>query len=138
MFGLREFGNIYTRIMNPTTDVFEKRVAELEGGAAALAASERGRARALLDDLAEASVDLRNDAPPSLLLRMGAPGDELVLAGDLSWKWKGLHLQGELAHRSIGYTDDGRPQLTFPLPQAGACHREPPRARSAQRTAPTQ
>jgi len=37
LFGLREFGNIYTRIMNPTNDVFEKRVAELEGGAAALA-----------------------------------------------------------------------------------------------------
>jgi O-acetylhomoserine (thiol)-lyase len=36
LFGLREFGNIYTRIMNPTTDVFEKRVAELEGGVAAL------------------------------------------------------------------------------------------------------
>ena len=37
LFGLQEFGNIYTRIMNPTTDVFEKRVAALEGGAAALA-----------------------------------------------------------------------------------------------------
>ncbi|MFD0958601.1 homocysteine synthase [Paenibacillus chungangensis] len=37
LFGLSEFGNIYTRIMNPTTDVFEKRVAELEGGAGALA-----------------------------------------------------------------------------------------------------
>ena len=36
LFGLRTFGNIYTRIMNPTTDVFEKRVAEMEGGAAAL------------------------------------------------------------------------------------------------------
>jgi O-acetylhomoserine (thiol)-lyase len=36
LFGLREFGNIYTRIMNPTTDVFEKRIAELEGGAAAV------------------------------------------------------------------------------------------------------
>ena len=36
LFGLRAFGNIYTRIMNPTTDVFEKRVAELEGGVAAL------------------------------------------------------------------------------------------------------
>lgn len=36
LFSLQEFGNIYTRIMNPTTDVFEKRVAELEGGAAAL------------------------------------------------------------------------------------------------------
>ncbi|HET7599817.1 MAG TPA: PLP-dependent transferase, partial [Gemmatimonadales bacterium] len=37
LFGLREFGNIYTRIMNPTSDVFEKRMAELEGGVAALA-----------------------------------------------------------------------------------------------------
>lgn len=37
LFALKEFGNIYTRIMNPTTDVFEKRVAALEGGAAALA-----------------------------------------------------------------------------------------------------
>lgn len=36
LFGLQEFGNIYTRIMNPTTDVFEKRVAALEGGVAAL------------------------------------------------------------------------------------------------------
>lgn len=37
LFGLREFGNIYTRLMNPTTDVFEKRIAALEGGVAALA-----------------------------------------------------------------------------------------------------
>ncbi|MGF9915545.1 homocysteine synthase [Paenibacillus ehimensis] len=37
LFALKEFGNVYTRIMNPTTDVFEKRVAALEGGAAALA-----------------------------------------------------------------------------------------------------
>ena len=37
LFGLRVFGNIYTRIMNPTSDVFEKRIAELEGGVAALA-----------------------------------------------------------------------------------------------------
>lgn len=37
LFALKEFGNIYTRIMNPTTDVFEKRIAELEGGIAALA-----------------------------------------------------------------------------------------------------
>ena len=34
LFALKEFGNIYTRIMNPTTDVFEKRVAALEGGVA--------------------------------------------------------------------------------------------------------
>ena len=39
LFALKEFGNIYTRIMNPTTDVFEKRIAALEGGVAALATS---------------------------------------------------------------------------------------------------
>jgi len=39
LFGLKEFGNIYTRIGNPTTDVFEKRIAALEGGVAALATS---------------------------------------------------------------------------------------------------
>mgnify|MGYP001271607621 CR=1 FL=1 len=39
LFALKEFGNIYTRIMNPTTDVFEKRMAALEGGAAAVATS---------------------------------------------------------------------------------------------------
>jgi len=39
LFGLKEFGNIYTRIMNPTTAVFEERIAALEGGAAALATS---------------------------------------------------------------------------------------------------
>lgn len=37
LFGLKEFGNIYTRLMNPTTDVFEQRIAALEGGVAALA-----------------------------------------------------------------------------------------------------
>src|SRR6202046_5248430 len=37
LFALQEFGNIYSRIMNPTTDVFEKRIAALEGGVAALA-----------------------------------------------------------------------------------------------------
>src|SRR5512136_490275 len=39
LFALKEFGNIYTRIMNPTTDVFEQRIAALEGGVAALAVS---------------------------------------------------------------------------------------------------
>ncbi len=47
LFGLQEFGNIYTRIMNPTTDVFEQRVAALEGGAAAVATSS-GQAAQLL------------------------------------------------------------------------------------------
>jgi O-acetylhomoserine (thiol)-lyase len=47
LFALQEFGNIYTRIMNPTTDVFEKRVAALEGGAAALATSSGQAAETL-------------------------------------------------------------------------------------------
>ena len=48
LFGLKEFGNIYTRIMNPTTDVFEKRVAALEGGAAGLATSSGQAAETLV------------------------------------------------------------------------------------------
>ncbi len=47
LFSLQEFGNIYTRIMNPTTDVLEKRVAALEGGVAALAVSS-GQSAAFL------------------------------------------------------------------------------------------
>ncbi len=47
LFALKEFGNIYTRIMNPTTDVFEKRVAALEGGAAALATASGQAAETL-------------------------------------------------------------------------------------------
>ena len=39
LFGARAFGNIYSRIMNPTNDVFEKRIAALEGGVAALSVS---------------------------------------------------------------------------------------------------
>ncbi|MGE0828806.1 MAG: O-acetylhomoserine aminocarboxypropyltransferase/cysteine synthase family protein [Hyphomonadaceae bacterium] len=47
LFGLQEFGNIYTRIMNPTTDVLEKRIAALEGGVAALALSSGQAASAM-------------------------------------------------------------------------------------------
>ena len=47
LFGLQAFGNIYTRIMNPTTDVLEKRVAALEGGVGALATSSGQAAQAL-------------------------------------------------------------------------------------------
>ena len=55
LFGLKELGNIYTRIMNPTNDVLEKRVAALEGGVAALAVSSGQAASALsLQNLARA------------------------------------------------------------------------------------
>ena len=55
LFGLREFGNIYTRLMNPTTDVFERRIAELEGGVAAVATASGQAAQTLaLLNLAQA------------------------------------------------------------------------------------
>lgn len=60
LFALQEFGNIYTRIMNPTTDVFEKRVAALEGGAAALATSSGQAAETLA------------------IITLAAAGDEIV------------------------------------------------------------
>jgi O-acetylhomoserine (thiol)-lyase len=59
LFALRRFGNIYTRIMNPTTDVFEKRIAALEGGVAALATSSGQAAQLLaLTTLAEAGDNI--------------------------------------------------------------------------------
>lgn len=59
LFGLREFGNIYTRIMNPTTDVFEKRIAALEGGAAALATASGQSAQFLaVTNLAQAGDNI--------------------------------------------------------------------------------
>lgn len=60
LFALREFGNIYTRIMNPTTDVFEKRVAALEGGVAALGVAS-----------GQAAITLA-------LLNLVHPGEEIV------------------------------------------------------------
>ncbi|MFS0727485.1 homocysteine synthase [Paenibacillus sp. 1P07SE] len=65
LFALKEFGNIYTRIMNPTTDVLEKRVAALEGGAAALAVSS-GQA-----------------AITYAILNIAGSGDEIVSAASL-------------------------------------------------------
>jgi len=59
LFALQEFGNIYTRIMNPTTDVFEKRVAALEGGAAALATASGQAAETLtITTLAKAGEEI--------------------------------------------------------------------------------
>lgn len=59
LFGLKEFGNIYTRIMNPTTAVFEERIALLEGGAAALALSSGQAAQFIaLSTIAEAGDNI--------------------------------------------------------------------------------
>ncbi|MBM7866088.1 homocysteine synthase [Heliobacterium gestii] len=65
LFGLKEFGNIYTRIMNPTTDVLEQRVAALEGGVAALAVAS-----------GQAAISLS-------LLNIAHAGDEIVAANSL-------------------------------------------------------
>jgi O-acetylhomoserine (thiol)-lyase len=65
LFALKEFGNIYTRLMNPTTDVFEKRIAALDGGAAALAVSSGQAATTLA------------------LLNIAQAGDEIVSADNL-------------------------------------------------------
>lgn len=59
LFALKEFGNIYTRIMNPTTDVFEKRIAALEGGVAAVATASGQAAQLLaLHNILEAGQNL--------------------------------------------------------------------------------
>jgi O-acetylhomoserine (thiol)-lyase len=65
LFALQEFGNIYTRIMNPTTDVFEKRVAALEGGVGALATASGQAAETLT------------------ILTLAGSGDEIVSATSL-------------------------------------------------------
>jgi O-acetylhomoserine (thiol)-lyase len=63
LFGLREFGNIYTRIMNPTTDVFERRVADLEGGVAAVALASGQAAETLtILNLARAGQNIVSSA----------------------------------------------------------------------------
>lgn len=63
LFALQEFGNIYTRIMNPTTDVLEKRLAALEGGVAALATSSGQAAETLaILNIAEAGDEIVSSA----------------------------------------------------------------------------
>lgn len=59
LFGLKEFGNVYTRLMNPTTDVFEKRIAALEGGVAGLAmASGQAAETLVIQTLASAGDEI--------------------------------------------------------------------------------
>jgi O-acetylhomoserine (thiol)-lyase len=65
LFGLREFGNIYTRLMNPTTDVLEKRIAALDGGVGALAVAS-----------GQSAITLA-------LLNIAQAGDEIVSADNL-------------------------------------------------------
>ncbi|MGA2601122.1 MAG: O-acetylhomoserine aminocarboxypropyltransferase/cysteine synthase family protein [Bryobacteraceae bacterium] len=82
LFALQEFGNIYTRIMNPTTDVLEQRIASLENAAAALATASGQSAQFL--------------AISSLM----EPGDELVSASTL---YGGTYTQFDVSFRKFGY-----------------------------------
>ncbi|MEO8129937.1 MAG: PLP-dependent transferase, partial [Bryobacteraceae bacterium] len=81
LFGLQEFGNIYTRIMNPTTDVLEQRCASLENGVAGLATSSGQAAQYL-----------------TLTSLMGM-GDEMVSASTL---YGGTYTQFDVTFRKIG------------------------------------
>jgi O-acetylhomoserine (thiol)-lyase len=82
LFALQEFGNIYTRIMNPTTDVLEQRVASLENGAAGLATASGQAAQFLtVNGLLEG-------------------GDEMVSASTL---YGGTYTQFEVSFRKLGY-----------------------------------
>lgn len=82
LFALQEFGNIYSRIMNPTTDVLEKRVASLENGVAALAVSSGQAAQFLA------------------LSTIAAPGDHIVSASTL---YGGTYTQFDVTMRRLGY-----------------------------------
>jgi O-acetylhomoserine (thiol)-lyase len=81
LFALQKFGNIYSRIMNPTTDVFEQRVASLEGGMAALATSSGQAAQFLA------------------LTSLAGPGDEIVSASTL---YGGTYTQLDVSFRRLG------------------------------------
>jgi O-acetylhomoserine (thiol)-lyase len=82
LFALQEFGNIYTRIMNPTTDVLEKRVASLENGVAALGLASGQAAQFLA------------------LTTIAAPGDQIVSASTL---YGGTYTQFDVTMRRLGY-----------------------------------
>ncbi|HLH01332.1 MAG TPA: O-acetylhomoserine aminocarboxypropyltransferase/cysteine synthase family protein [Bryobacteraceae bacterium] len=82
LFGLQEFGNIYTRIMNPTTAVLEDRIASLENGAAALGLSSGQAAQFLA------------------LQTIAAPGDHIVAASTL---YGGTFTQFDVTMRRLGY-----------------------------------
>ncbi|MEW6487461.1 MAG: O-acetylhomoserine aminocarboxypropyltransferase/cysteine synthase family protein [Thermodesulfobacteriota bacterium] len=92
LFALREFGNIYTRIMNPTTDVFEQRVAQLEGGTGALAVASGQAAETLA------------------LLNITQVGDEVVAANNLyGGSYQLFHYTFPKLGRKVVFVDSGNP-----------------------------
>ncbi len=92
LFALKEFGNIYTRIMNPTTDVFEQRIAAIEGGSGALAVSS-GQA-----------------ATTFALLAITQVGDEIVSANNLyGGTYQLFHYTLPKLGRTVKFVDSGNP-----------------------------
>jgi O-acetylhomoserine (thiol)-lyase len=93
LFALKEFGNIYTRIMNPTTDVFERRIAAIEGGTGALAVSS-GQAAQTLAILAITQV-----------------GDNIVSANNLyGGTYQQFHYTFPKLGRTVKFVDSAKPE----------------------------
>lgn len=93
LFALKEFGNIYTRIMNPTTDVFEQRIAAIEGGTGALALSS-GQA-----------------ASTFAVLNVTRVGDEIVSANNLyGGTYQLFHYTLPKLGREVKFVDSTRPE----------------------------
>ena len=93
LFALKEAGNIYTRIMNPTTDAFEKRIAALEGGTGALAVASGQAAETIA------------------LLTITQLGDEIVAANNLyGGTYQLLHYTFSKLGRKTVFVDSSKPQ----------------------------
>jgi O-acetylhomoserine (thiol)-lyase len=93
LFALRELGNIYTRLMNPTTDVFEKRVAAIEGGTGALAVAS-----------GQAAISLA-------LLTITRVGDEIVSANNLyGGTYELFHYTFPKLGRTVKFVDSSKPE----------------------------
>src|SRR3990172_7759109 len=93
LFALKEFGNIYTRIMNPTNDIFEKRVAALEGGSGALGVSSGQAAQVLA------------------LLAITQVGDEIVSANNLyGGPYQQFHYTSPKLGRTATFVESAKPQ----------------------------
>src|SRR5208283_4291291 len=92
LFALKELGNIYTRIMNPTTEVFEKRVAAIEGGTGALAVAS-----------GQAAISLA-------LLSITRVGDEIVAANNLyGGTYELFHYTFPKLGRTVKFVDSTKP-----------------------------
>src|SRR5271169_5436092 len=93
LFALKEFGNVYSRIMNPTTDVFEQRMAALEGGTGALGVASGQAATTLA------------------LLNITQVGDEIVSANNLyGGTYQLCHYTLPKLGREVKFVDSGKPE----------------------------